>query len=87
MSNTRSDAHRAQAQSDATGEALRVTLERITTLPAAQVIPYLSSVVQIGIELLRANVREDAYVKGLLEAALSSLDNPPSIMLKELRTH
>ncbi|WP_308518266.1 hypothetical protein [uncultured Stenotrophomonas sp.] len=87
MSNTTNDAHRAQAQLDATGEALRVTLERITALPPAQVIPYLSSVVQIGIELLRANGREDAYVKGFLEAALGSLDSPPTIMLKDLRDH
>lgn len=87
MSNTTNDAHRAQAQLDATGEALRVTLERITELPPAQVIPYLSSVVQIGIELLRANGREDAYVKGFLEAALGSLDSPPTIMLKDLRAH
>ncbi|MBH1874321.1 hypothetical protein I5W30_08785 [Stenotrophomonas maltophilia] len=87
MSNTKNDAHRAQAESDAAGEALRVTIERLTTLPPAQVIPYLRSVVQIGIELLRANGREDAYVRGFLEGALGSLDNPPSIMLKDLRAH
>lgn len=87
MSNTVSDAERAQAQADATGEALRVTLERIATLPPPQVIPYLSSVVQIGIELLRANGREDAYVKGFLEAALGRLSSAPTITLKDLRVH
>lgn len=65
MSNTETDAEREQERQKATGEALRVTFERIKTLPPPQVIQYLTSVVLVGIELLRANGREDAYVKGI----------------------
>ncbi|MDG9842401.1 MULTISPECIES: hypothetical protein [Stenotrophomonas] len=87
MSNTVSDAEREQEREKATGEALRVTFERIKTLPPTQVIQYLTSVALVGIELLRANGREDAYVRELLEGALAALDAPPIFTLKDLRTH
>lgn len=87
MSNTVSDAEREQERQKATGEALRVTFERIKTLPPPQVIQYLTSVVLVGIELLRANGREDAYVREFLEGALGSLDAPPIFTLKDLRTY
>ncbi|HEL4101485.1 TPA: hypothetical protein UM352_000807 [Stenotrophomonas maltophilia] len=87
MSNTVSDAEREQEKQKATGEALRVTLERIKTLPPSLVIQYLTSVVLVGIELLRANGREDEFVREFLEGALGSLDAPPILTLKDLRTH
>ncbi|EKT4091236.1 TPA: hypothetical protein UMF67_000058 [Stenotrophomonas maltophilia] len=87
MSNTVSDAEREQEREKATGEALRVTFERIKTLPPTQVIQYLTSVTLVGIELLRANGREDAYVRQFLEGALGALDAPPIFTLKDLRTH
>ncbi|EML7987532.1 hypothetical protein D7Y24_02285 [Stenotrophomonas maltophilia] len=87
MSNTVSDAEREQEREKATGEALRVTFERIKTLPPTQVIQYLTSVALVGIELLRANGREDAYVREFLEGALTALDAPPIFTLKDLRTH
>jgi len=87
MSNTVSDAEREQEREKATGEALRVTFERIKALPPTQVIQYLTSVALVGIELLRANGREDAYVREFLEGALAALDAPPIFTLKDLRTH
>ena len=87
MSNTVSDAEREQEREKATGEALRVTFERIKTLPPTQVIQYLTSVALVGIELLSANGREDAYVREFLEGALRALDAPPIFTLKDLRTH
>ncbi len=87
MSNTMNDVEREQEKDRAAEEAVRVTFERITKLPPPQVIPYLTSVLLVGIELLRADGREDAYVRGYLEDALRSLDAPPILTLKDLRAH
>jgi hypothetical protein len=76
-----------QAMKAATESALQMTFERVMTLPPEQVIPYMTSMVQIGVELLRAGGKEDAFVREFLGAATASLDSPPKFTLKDLRVH
>lgn len=76
-----------QAMKAATESAVQLTFERVMTLPPEQVIPYMTSVVQIGVELLRAGGKEDAFVREFLGAATASLDSPPNFTLKDLRVH
>lgn len=76
-----------QTQLDAVQNALRMTFNRVSSLPPPQVVPYLSNMVQIGIELLRAGGAEDAYVRGFLTAALDSLQAPPTLAMKDLRVN
>lgn len=76
-----------QAMKAATDSALQMTFERVLALPPEQVIPYVTSMVQIGVELLRSGGKEDAFVRELLGAATASLDSPPTFTLKDLRVH
>lgn len=76
-----------QAVKAATESALKMTFERVLALPPEQVIPYVTSMVQIGVELLRAGGKEDAFVREFLGAATASLDSPPKFTLKDLRVH
>jgi len=76
-----------QAMKAATESALKMAFERVLALPPEQVIPYVTSMVQIGVELLRAGGKEDAFVREFLGAATASLDSPPKFTLKDLRVH
>lgn len=76
-----------EAMKAATQEALRMTFERAMSLPPPQVVPYLTNIVQLGVELLRAGGKEDAFVRGFLEGVLSSLDSPPTLTMKDVRVN
>lgn len=67
--------------------AVKMTFERVIALPPEQVIPYLTNMVQIGVELLRAGGKEDAFVRELLAVATASLEAPPKFNMKDLRVH
>lgn len=79
--------NRDEAMRAATQEALRMTFERVVSLPPPQVVPYLTGMLQIGVDLLRAGGREDAFVRSLLEDALSSLNAEPALAMKDLRVN
>ncbi|ENE1253426.1 hypothetical protein ABM187_003649 [Stenotrophomonas maltophilia] len=78
---------RDDAMEDATKVALRTTFEQILQLPPPQVIPYLTQMTQIAVELLRAGGQQDAFVRGFLDAALKSLEQPPYMTMKDLRVN
>lgn len=72
---------------EATAIAMRETFMRITTLPPDQVIPYLTSVVQIGFELLRDGGKQDDFVRGLLQGANEQLQQPAFLTMKDMRVN
>ncbi|MGH8040301.1 MAG: hypothetical protein ACREPD_21505 [Stenotrophomonas sp.] len=74
-----------QALESAADAALRITLEHVMQLSSPQVVPYLTNVVAIGVELLRAGGTEDAFVHAFLSSALDSLDAPPALSMKDFR--
>ncbi len=72
---------------EATRIAMRETFARITTLPPDQVIPYLTSVLQIGFELLRDGGKQDDFVRGLIQGATEQLSQPCFITMKDMRVN
>jgi hypothetical protein len=89
MSNeeTKPDEALELAMAEATKIAMHETFNRISTLQPDQIIPYLTTVVQIGFELLRDHVRQDDFVLGLLEGAREQLKQPCFITMKDLRVN
>ena len=76
-----------QIMSEATKVAMKETFDRIKTLPPDQIIPYLTTVVQIGFELLRAGGKQDQFVLGLIEGAREQLKQPCYITMKDNRVN
>jgi len=76
-----------QAMQEATAAAMRETFSQITKLPPDQVIPYLTSVVQLGFELLRDGGRQDEFVRGLIQGATEQLEQPAFITMKDMRVN
>lgn len=76
-----------EAMKGATKEALQTTFERVAQLPPPQVIPYLTQMTLIAVELLRAGGQQDAFVREFLAEATRSLDNPPFLTMKDLRVN
>lgn len=74
----------ARAGTDA---AMREVFMQITKLPPGEVIPYMVSVMQISLELLRAGGKEDKFVSELLDAAREGLKKPCWLTLKDMRVN
>ncbi|URL59592.1 hypothetical protein IM816_05710 [Luteibacter flocculans] len=76
-----------EASQAATAAAMRETFSQIAKLPPDQVIPYLTTVVQIGFELLRDGGKQDDFVRGLLMGATEQLEKPCFITMKDMRVN
>lgn len=72
---------------DVTRMAMKETFERIATLPPDQIIPYMTQMLQVTFELLRAGGDQDEFVRGLLDGAHQSLKQPCFLTMKDLRVN
>jgi hypothetical protein len=64
-----------------TTEAVRVTLTHIRALPPEQVLPYLTTIAQLSIDLLRDEGKYDEFVAEMLDAMRDSLKRAPLLTL------
>ncbi|MGH8037306.1 MAG: hypothetical protein ACREPD_06155 [Stenotrophomonas sp.] len=78
---------KSQVMEAAAQAALKMTFQHVLQLPSPQVIPYLTNVVLLGVELLRAGGTEDEFVRAFLGGAVDSLDAPPALSFKDSRTN
>ncbi|WP_164124221.1 hypothetical protein [Stenotrophomonas maltophilia] len=76
-----------EAMKGATKDALQMTFEQVAQLPPPQVIPYLTQLTVIAVELLRAGGQRDAFVREFLAEATRSLESPPFLTMKDLRVN
>ncbi|MGH8040396.1 MAG: hypothetical protein ACRES5_27240 [Pseudomonas sp.] len=75
----------ARVLESAVDAALRITFQHVMQLHPPQVVPYLTNVVALGVELLRAGGSEDEFVRAFLSNALDGLDAPPAPSMKDFR--
>lgn len=64
-------------------EAVKEVLERILTMPIDQRIDFLEMLVTAGLNFMRAGSGEE-YVRGYLDAARASLEEPSFITIRDL---
>lgn len=74
-----------EAMSAGSGKAIGALLKQITSLPPAEVVPFLSGLVVYAVEFLRDEGRHDEYARGLLQAGLDTLAKPPRMSLVDKR--